>query len=369
MHSFMMQVAMAPAQASAQCALRSFLGGQCAGTSVLEATVGSPAACRGSRRPRRAGGLLAASVVPLCATAAALRVRRRRRHRASPSARGGRLAVRGAARAAEGGAPWNGSVEGAAPSATYVKVWIGKVQWAGENGAVLNLEQVYGASSSQELPCNLHLPLDATEADDFQKALFGKLAPAIGGDDALCDVRVHGRPEPFAELVMNAEGCPFPPDGAPEGGQFSIADIHDLGVQRHRCGVGEALGTAQRLEVPALVCTSYLLHATRACLNRAMLEQAVQGGARERPPARGHEDPSLRALEEQLHGVLSCGPAAGVRRWPMGSTLRAASAFARYWALHQGRLGDFSPQPFAEFCAQFLRPAGAAEVEALHREC
>ena len=102
------------------------------------------------------------------------------------------------------------------------------------------------------------------------------LAHATGGDDALCDVRVHGRPEPFAELVMNAEGCPFPQDSAPKGGQFSVADLHDLGVQRHRYGVGEALGTAHRLDVPALVCTSYLLEAARACLSKAMLELAVQ---------------------------------------------------------------------------------------------
>ncbi|CAK0869592.1 unnamed protein product, partial [Prorocentrum cordatum] len=265
-----------------------------------------------------------------------------------------------------GGAPGDAGAGGAAPDATYVKVWVGQVQWAGDSGAVLCLEQVYGASSSQELPVpsTLYLPLDAAEADDFQKALFGHVAPAIGGDDALCEVRAHGRPEPFAELVMNAEGCPFPQDGELEGGVFGVADIHDVGVQRHQCGVGEALGTAQRLEVPALVCTSYLLHATRACLSRAVLEQAVRSGAGERPAARGLDDPSLRALEEQLHAVESRGPVAGVRRWPIGSTLRAASAFTRYWALHLGGLGDGSSQPFAEFCAQCLRPAR----ETLHNE-
>ncbi|CAK0906116.1 unnamed protein product [Prorocentrum cordatum] len=257
-------------------------------------------------------------------------------------------------------APCRGPAGGAAAGATYVKVWIDKVQWAGESGAVLCLQQVYGASPCQELPGTVHLPLGAAEADDFQRALFGRLAPATGGDDALCDVRVHGCPEPFAELVMNAEGCAFPHD-APESGQFSAADFHDLGVKRHRYGIGEALGTAHRLDVPALVCTSYLLEATRACLSKAMLELAVQGGAGERP-AHGPDDASLRALERQLQSVLSRGPEAGC-----GSTLRAASAFALYWALHQGRLGDSSPQPFTEFCARYLQLAGAADPQQRER--
>jgi len=252
---------------------------------------------------------------------------------------------------------------GAAPGATYVKVWVDKVQWAGENGAVLCLQQVYGASPGQELPDTLHLPLDAAEAADFQRALFGRLAHTTGGDDALCDVRVHGRPEPFAELVMNAEGCPFPPDSAPEGGQFSVADFHHLGVQRHRYGVGEALGNAHRLDVPALVCTSVLLEATRACLRKTMLELAVQDGARDQPPAHGHDEASLRALEEKMQCVLSRGPEAGC-----GSTLRAASAFALYWVLHQGRLGASSPQTFTEFCARYMQFAGAAEVDTQQRE-
>eukprot|EP00913_Durusdinium_trenchii_P034337 g32126.t1 len=96
-------------------------------------------------------------------------------------------------------------------------------------GAVVSLTGVYEY-------CNAGLPnqflafLDATQADTFQRGLFGEISSPGYSDDHVCDVRVHGTSFPFGELVMRQE-CPVQLEGgllADEAPPHLMSDVMDL---------------------------------------------------------------------------------------------------------------------------------------------
>lgn len=244
--------------------------------------------------------------------------------------------------------------------ATYVKAWVGKIRWAGECGAVVSLTGVYEY-------CNAGLPnqflafLDATQADTFQRGLFGEISSPGYSDDHVCDVRVHGTSFPFGELVMRQE-CPVQLEGgllADEAPPHLMSDVMDLCERRLPCSIGEALATSQRLAVPALVCVAYLLQAAKNCIDKALLEGAF---CREQDEAQ-ECDLELWELRERLHrwnveaeqGVADAAEG--------GHLLRDLNAFAWYWIFSKSSL-SFSEEDkrdwetFGDFRRQYQQLHG-----------
>lgn len=240
---------------------------------------------------------------------------------------------------------------------TYVKVWVGKVRWVSDVGATVALQQVYGGRGPlkripecQVLPADLALVLDAKAADGFQRAMFGIVPTAVGGDDAVCEVRVHYSKDPTdatGELVMRKE-CPVL--DAQSEAPMLLSDVMDAHERRLTCDAGEALATAQRLALPALVSTSYLLNGAKACLNRLVLEESVCLDA---PTDDLGCDVELYDLRERLL-EWGRGRDAGYQNAALvASLLRDLKPFALYWALYQITPAN-GRQPFGSFLQRYM---------------
>lgn len=241
---------------------------------------------------------------------------------------------------------------------TYVKVWVGKVHWVSEAGATLALQQVYGGAGpvrrvpeSQILPPELSLVLDPKAADAFQRAMFGIIPNEVGGDDAVCEVRVHYSRElreATGELVMRNE-CPVV--DARSQAPMLYGDVIDSRERRHACEAGEALASAQRLAVPALVSTSYLLSAAKACIDRLLLEDTACFSSTDEGPGC---DVELYELRERIQ-TWQEGSDVGIQdAAKVASLLQDLKPFSLYWALHH-RNTSACRQTFGNFRDRYLR--------------
>mmetsp|Transcript_30858 Transcript_30858/g.88733 ORF Transcript_30858/g.88733 Transcript_30858/m.88733 type:complete len:368 (+) Transcript_30858:133-1236(+) len=249
----------------------------------------------------------------------------------------------------------------------YIKVWVDKVHWVGEHGAILHLQQVY---DPRPFPSKFVTILDSAQAGAFQHALFGRRADDASGDDSVCSVRVHGSRDmqeaPLGEVIVRKDCSVEFETSAP----VLLEDILSIHEHRVPCEAGEALGTAHRLTVPVLLSLGYLLRIAMSCLDRFALEQLCRDDDQAC-------DLELRELREQLDASWSemdaCERASALHSYrgellarDVASLFHDLDAFAWFWAWNASRPGDGAEVTddggYFEFRERLRRFGGDAEA-------
>jgi len=223
----------------------------------------------------------------------------------------------------------------ACQSGSFVRVFCASVQYVGESGAIVGLQQLNDIDAPHhrlDLPVEMPLLLDAMQADAFQAATFG--FPAFMQDLkdpldslALCEIRVRLDMDSgvVAELVIAEDSGE--PARSSEYGLFnpldSVTSKRSISVS-----VSDALAVAMRFTLPLLIDAGVVLRAGLSCLDRARLERMLCRDSDEEC------DVELMMLRERLADVLDGKPMAD----SPGFLIDEIKPFAWYWA-EQTRAG------------------------------
>lgn len=215
----------------------------------------------------------------------------------------------------------------------YVRVICTAVQYVGQRGAVLGVEQMTRAEGDYhfpDLPIAIPILLGPQEAEDFRccrRDLEWKEA-------ALCEVRIHAPATGGVEGELYiTEGCELP--GSSDG--FLLVDALLEGQQVVNCRVGEALAMALKLKVPVLLNMRFLLQAAKGAMERLVQEQVCADD---------------EGCDVELQGLIEKLGAQEPSREHMGKVLEAIKPFAWYWSEHrQG--GELEGKTLGEFMERY----------------
>jgi len=216
----------------------------------------------------------------------------------------------------------------------YMRVMCTAVQFVGQRGAVLGVEQISKADGDYhfpELPVAVPVLLGEKEAEDFRSSR----RDLEWTESALCEVRIH-LPETgclHAEALLT-EGCVLPPSN--DG--FLFVEAVAEGERVVEVPVGEALAMALKLKAPVLLSTRFLLRAAQGAMEKLRDEQVCDGDE--------GCDVQLENLIEDLEGAREPS------RERLGEILESVKPFAWYWSEHrQG--GELEKASLAEFITRY----------------
>lgn len=223
------------------------------------------------------------------------------------------------------------------PADCFVRVLCASVQYVGEYGAVVGLQQVNNTDAPHhwlDFPVEIPLLLDAMQADAFQAATFGMPEFLHELEDpldslALCEtcLRLDAEAGAVGELMIavdSGESMKCTDDGI----------LHPLDSVTHKrsisVSVSDALAIAMRFSLPLLLDARIVLKAGLSCLDRARLERMLCRDSDEEC------DVELMMLRDKLaDGVASSwSPSSSA----VASLLEDLKPFVWYWAalLHTG---------------------------------